>query len=290
MKYIVQLENVAKHYPAFSLKSINFNLAQGYLTGLVGPNGAGKTTLIKLLMSLLLPDSGEVCLFGKTYSNAEKQIKERIGFVYETPHFYDEFNLDTIAGIIAPFYSQWDKIIYKKLQQDFDLNPKAKFGKLSKGERTKFALNVALCHHAELLVLDEPTAGLDPVFRRELLEYFGGLISEGDTTILIATHITSDLDRTADYVTMISGGEIVLSSEKDRLLEDYKIIKGGVELEKYKNYFIGYRQNEFGIEALVNGASSIIEIGVDNDVVLEKPTLEDILFYTSSRKTGGKNE
>jgi ABC-2 type transport system ATP-binding protein len=202
MEPILELQNVTKKFPGFTLQDVSFSLEPGYIMGFIGANGAGKSTTIKLIMNLLRRDSGEIRVFGLDISKHENEIKNRIGFVYDENHFYEELTIREMKTIIAPFYRDWDDNVYKRLLKDFELPEKQRIKNLSKGMKMKFSLAIALSHHAELLLMDEPTSGLDPLIRSDLLEILADVIQDERRSVLFSTHITSDLDRIADYITL----------------------------------------------------------------------------------------
>ncbi len=280
MENVVEINRLVKSYEGFSLKEISFALPKGYIMGFIGPNGAGKTTTIKLILNLIRKQSGDIRIFGMDPIRDEVAVKSRIGFVHDAPLFYDYLCLHQIKNIIAPFYKRWDDAVYKKLFKEFELPEGKKFKELSRGTKMKFALVLALSHHADLIIMDEPTSGLDPVFRRELLEKLAQLLQDEEKSILFSTHITSDLERIADYITFINGGEIVFSAAKDAVLEQWGIVKGGKELlnESSKSLFRGIRLHEFGFEALTADCERVRRT-FNGQVVIERATLEDIMFY-----------
>ena len=207
----LDLSGVCKSFKGFSLEDVSFQLPKGYVMGLVGPNGAGKTTLIKLIMNLMAPEAGEIKILGLDSRFQEAQAKAKIGFVYDVMPFYPDVSLWNTKRAIAPFYDRWNEKLFLELAGTFELPLKKKVKSLSQGMRTKFALALALSHGAELLILDEPTTGLDPVFRRELLHGLSGLLQDEGKSVLFSTHITSDLERIADYVTFIRDGSVLLT-------------------------------------------------------------------------------
>ena len=170
MSKILEITNLRKDYKKFSLKDISFSLERGYIMGFIGPNGAGKSTTIKLIMNLINKNSGEIKIFGMDNEKNDTDIKQKIGFVYDENHFYEDLSIKTLHMIIAPVYKKWDKKKFNNYLSDFDLDPSKKIKQLSKGMKMKFSLAVALSHDAELIIMDEPTSGLDPVFRSEILE------------------------------------------------------------------------------------------------------------------------
>lgn len=285
MQNVLEIKNLRKDYKDFCLKDISFSLPEGYIMGLIGPNGAGKTTTIKLIMNLIIKNSGEIKLFGKDHIGNEVEAKSKIGFVYDNPNYYDHLNLKQLKGIIAPFYKTWDENVFQELVKKFELPLNKALKKFSRGMVMKSAIAIALSHHADFIIMDEPTSGLDPVFRRELLEMLGELMQDERKSILFSTHITSDLERIADYITFIHKGEIVFSRSKDEVMENYGLIKGGKELlnEETKSLFKGIRQSEFGFEALSDNVGGIKK-KFGEKVVIDKASLEDIMFFTGLEK------
>ncbi|KEH99173.1 ABC transporter ATP-binding protein [Clostridium massiliodielmoense] len=281
MDKILEVSNLRKEYDKFILDDINFTLDRGYIMGFIGPNGAGKSTTIKLIMNLIKKTSGEIKVFGKDNVRNEREIKEKIGFVYDESHFYEDLKVDTMKNIIASFYKNWNEDVFKKYIRDFDLDPKKKIKELSKGMKTKFQLAIALSHNAELIIMDEPTAGLDPIFRREILDILIDTIQDERKSVFFSTHITTDLDRIADYVTFINNGKMIFSQNKDEILENYAIVRGGLDLlnDENKKYFIGVSKNSFGFEAIVKNKNEVKRIFKDK-CIIERPTLEDIMIHT----------
>ncbi|AYD39978.1 ABC transporter ATP-binding protein [Clostridium fermenticellae] len=282
MDNIMEIKNLRKQYGSFTLKDISFTLPGGYIMGFIGPNGSGKSTTIKLIMNLVKKTGGEIKLFGMDMEKHEIEIKDRIGFVYDENYYYEELTIDQMRKVIRPFYSKWDDRIFDDYINRFSLNPKIKIKKLSKGMKTKFALAMALSHNAELIIMDEPTAGLDPIFRREILDILHELIQDGDKSVFFSTHITTDLEKIADYITFINDGNIVFSKEKDVIMDEYALIKGPLDLLNHENEtsFIGIRKNKYGFEALISDRKSIKRIYKDK-IIMEKASLEDIMFFTA---------
>ena len=282
MNKILEINNVEKNFEGFKLDNINFSLNKGYIMGFIGPNGAGKTTTIRLIMNLLKKNSGDIKIFGMDNVSDEVAIKDRIGFVYEESYFYEHLTVKKMKEIIAPFYSRWDDEKFNEYCDIFGLLPRKKIKDLSKGTKMKFSLAVALSHNAELLILDEPTSGLDPVFRDKLMDILREEIQDENKSILFSTHITSDLEKIADYITFINNGKIVFSDQKDILLENYKIIKGDTNIlsAEIKNELLGVKENKFGFEALCNVEKQ--SMFSQFEVVTEKPSLEQMMVYLSN--------
>lgn len=281
MDSILEVKNLRKEYKEFILKDISFSLERGYIMGFIGPNGAGKSTTIKLIMNLIRKSSGTINIFGKDNILHEREVKEKIGFVYDENYFYEEITLEEMKRIIAPFYKQWDNIAYDKYIKEFNLPSKKKIKELSKGMKMKYSLAIALSHNAELIIMDEPTSGLDPVFRSEMLDILYSIIQDENKGVFFSTHITTDLEKVADYITFINKGEIIFSALKDSIMENYGLVKGGNELldKDTKKEFIGLRENSFGFEGLTNNVERVKKL-FKNNIMIEKPSLDDILVYT----------
>lgn len=281
MDNILEIKNLNKSFKNFSLKNLSLSLERGYIMGFIGPNGAGKSTTIRLIMNLISKDSGDIKVFGKDNIKYNKDIKERIGFVYDEGDFYDHLTMSEMKNIIAPFYKRWDEKLFKKYLNLFGLENNKKIKDLSKGMRMKFSLALALSHNAELIIMDEPTSGLDPVFRSELLEILRDIMQDEKVSIFFSTHITNDLEKIADYITFINNGEIVFSGAKDEMLENYAIVKGPKDLldRDTKSQFIAIKENKFGFEALTNDVNKITKL-FGKEAFIERASLEDIMVYT----------
>ncbi|WP_054949304.1 phenol-soluble modulin export ABC transporter ATP-binding protein PmtA [Numidum massiliense] len=282
MENTVKLTNVSKAFANFHLQDVSFAIKRGYITGFIGPNGAGKTTTIKLMMNLLTRDSGAIEIFGKDVTNNEQSIKQRIGFVYADNCFYEHLTIAQMKRVIAPFYEQWDDTVFEQYRRAFNLQSNKKIKQLSKGMKTKFALAVALSHDADLIVMDEPTSGLDPVFRREILDILANIIQDEEKTVFFSTHITSDLEHIADYITFIHDGRIVFSETKDDVLAQYRLVKGSNELLDCdtRKLFTGVRETSVGFTGLTRQAELAQQL-FGAEAVFETPSLEDIMVYTA---------
>jgi ABC-2 type transport system ATP-binding protein len=280
MEYALDIRNLSKAYAGFRLNDVSFSLPRGYIMGLIGPNGAGKTTVIKLILNLIRRDGGEIRVLGLDNLAGEMEIKSRLGFVHDTPFFYEHLTLANIRKTVAPFYRDWDDGQFRRLADEFDLPLGKKFKALSRGMKMKFALAAALSHKADLLILDEPTSGLDPVFRRDLLKRLSAFIQDEGKAVLFSTHITSDLERIADFITFIRGGEIVFSSPRDQVLGAWVVVKGGPDIlaAEHKALFKGIRQGAYGVQALTAEAGEARR-RFGREAVIEAATLEDIMFF-----------
>ena len=285
MENILEIKNLRKSYKDFNLNNVGFELPRGYIMGLIGPNGAGKTTIIKLIMNLIRRDNGSISVFGKDVIGAEAEVKSNIGFVYDTPKFHIDIRLRDIAAATAMFYKEWDNNRFNELITEFNLDLKAKPRKLSHGQKTRFALAMGLSHNADLLILDEPAAGLDPVFRSRLMTILQEYIQGGEKSILLSSHIISDLEKIADYITFINYGEIVFSQSREQINDTWKIIKGN---NKYLNtetrkMMRGLRENEFQFEGITD---KIDKFNKDflKSVTVVNADLEQILVFLSKQE------
>ncbi|MBA9086451.1 ABC-2 type transport system ATP-binding protein [Fontibacillus solani] len=278
----VEIRNVSKSYKNYKLSNVSFQVPNGYITGLIGPNGAGKSTIIKSIMGMVIPDQGDISVLGQPIDSERADYKEQLGYISDENIYYDYLTLAEMKKIVAPFYSNWDEDLYLKYMDIFELPARKKIKECSKGMKTKFSIALALSHHPKLLIMDEPTAGLDPVFRRELLELLADYILDERNTILFSTHLTTDLDRVADYVTFVNRGQLVFSEAKDEVLDRYLIVKGGRELidGDIRKEFVGLRETGVGFEGLSRDRNRVVSL-FGNDVMYQTPTLEEIMYYTA---------
>jgi ABC-2 type transport system ATP-binding protein len=224
MEHILEINKLIKMYPEFILDEIDWNVPKGYVMGLIGPNGAGKTTTIKLIMNLIESDGGHVKVFGLDNIQNEKQIKNKIGYVGEEQYFYDHKSAEWTGEFVSHFYDKWDGEKYQSLLEQFEIPPKKRIRKFSKGMKVKLSLAIALSHNPELIILDEPTSGLDPIIRREVIDFLKTFTEENEKSVVLSSHITDDISRIADYITYMINGQIVMTESKDALLSNWKKI------------------------------------------------------------------
>jgi len=281
--YAIEVTGLRKRFKGFGLKDVTFQLPRGYIGGLIGPNGAGKTTIIKIIMNLVRPDSGSVKVFGLDHRTHEVEVKSRIGFVYDVPGFWGDMSLNAHRRAIGRFYPRWNDATFDRLASEFELPLNKHFNVLSHGVQTKFALVMALSHDADLLIMDEPTAGLDPIFRRELLQRLSTLLQDEGKSVLFSTHITSDLARIADFITLIRNGEVAFSLPKDELLEQWAVARGDASMLRRidPSLLRGSRRRAFGVEALVSDASAVRNT-LGSEVVIDKATLDDVMVLMTA--------
>jgi ABC-2 type transport system ATP-binding protein len=285
MANVVELRNVNKTYKGFTLKNATFNIKKGYVTGFIGANGAGKSTTIKLIMNLINKDSGDISIFGQSHLKDEIAIKERIGFVYDENIFFDGMTINQLKKIIAPAYKRWDEQQFQAYIHQFELPTDLKMKKMSKGMKMKTSLAFALSHHAEFIIMDEPTSGLDPVVRREILDILYDLMAEEEITIFFSTHITTDLERIADYIVFIDNGNIVFEKDIHSISEEYAVVKGDSTFltSDVRSNLIGIRETDIGFEALTSDTTKL-RMQLKNNVLIEPATLEDIMYYTKKER------
>lgn len=286
MNNILEISNLSKKISnKFEIKNLSFELKKGYVTGLIGSNGAGKTSLIKLIMGLYKKDNGSIKIFDMELEDNETMIKQHIGYVADTPHYIEKMSLEKNAKLIKPFYPDWDEDLFNKYINFFELDSQKYFSELSKGMKIKFALTMALSHNPDLLILDEPTAGIDPIFRREILDLLYDFVSDSEKSVLISTHITSDLDKIADYLLFMDEGEIVMNGIKDDILSSYSIVKGSKEQlsDSIKQNSLSYKLDLDSFESLVK--MDEIDFSNTDNLSFNKPTIEDIMFFYKKSKT-----
>lgn len=253
---VLSVDGLCKVYPAFELKNVSFGVEEGRIMGLIGRNGAGKTTTLKCILNLVHPGAGDVRFFGKRFEENELEIRQKIGFVSGGMESYLKKRLDTITDVTRRFYPTWDDAAYRRYMAAFELDGRKTPKELSSGMRVKYALTLALSHHARFLILDEPTSGLDPVSRDELMDIFLSLVREG-VSILFSTHITSDLDKCADDITYIRRGEIAASEDMEAFVSRYRLITLDEEPpEAMKAQLIGLKPAKHGYTALANAEAA----------------------------------
>ncbi|GHU88044.1 ABC transporter ATP-binding protein [Clostridia bacterium] len=272
----IEVSKLTKHYPNFALEKADIVVPNGYVCGFVGPNGAGKTTALKCMLGMVRPDGGEVKLLGRDVSDAS--VKEDVGVLFDQPYFQEDWKVKDIENALSPFYRRWSHDDYVKYLKLFELDAAQKFKNFSRGQKMKLGMATILSRGAKLLLLDEPTGGLDPVARDEMLDLMREYMEDEQRTILFSTHITSDLEKIADTIIYISHGRIAFSGEKDELTERYCVVRGGVgELPRDKRAKAhGYREHSSGYECLMD----VADIGgLPPGAVTDKAAIDDIVVF-----------
>lgn len=278
MENVIEVKGLRKKYKDFELKDINLSLQKGMIMGFIGENGAGKTTTIKAILNLINPTSGEIKIFGLDNKKEEEKIREDIGVVLDDSFLSEYLNAEDINKIMKNIYKNWDEKLFFEYIEKFKLPRKQISKEFSSGMKMKLKIATAISHKPKLLILDEPTSGLDPVARNEILDIFQEFIENGENSILVSSHITSDLEHIADYITFINEGKIVLSKERDELLEKYGLAKCSEEEFKTinSNDYIKYKKNRYDYEVLVEDKNEFKK--KYNISIVDRPSLEDIML------------
>ena len=280
---MIDCNNVSKRFTSFSLKNITFNLPAGYICGLIGENGSGKTTLINILSGLYSYD-GEVRISGRDYCNHEYDIKQDIGVVVHGDIFEAKESLISNANYFGRFYKKYSKNLLENYLERFNLNDKKKYKELSKGEKLKFALAFALAHEPRLLLLDEPGANFDIEFRKEFNSLLREFIIDGTRSVVLSTHIISDVEKFADYILFLKNGEQVLFGDVETIREKYRMVSG----EKYKikllkDRIIYLEEGRISCNALVKHDKQ----GFDKELKVWEPGIDELMYYIGKGKDYG---
>ena len=272
--YAVEIKGLKKSFDNFTLGPIDLNIPRGTIVGYIGQNGAGKSTTIKLLLGLLRPDFGEINILGKRDAQ-NVMLKDRIGVVFDDLYIPQEMNLMQVEKFCSMVYSKWDNEKFYELKNEFKLTNEKCIKNYSRGMKMKLGAAIALSHNAELLILDEATSGLDPIIRDEILDILLDFMQDENHTILISSHILSDLEKVSDYIAFINDGKLLFFEGKDELKEKYAICSiSNEEAEKIdSSAIVGRRVHNFGQDLLVKRDE------VHEDFELQKPSIEDIMIY-----------
>lgn len=270
--YAIEITNLNKSYKGFKIDNLNLAFPGGYILGLVGENGAGKSTTIKLILDMVHKDSGSISILGQDHKSVSK---EDIGVVMEENGLPESFNADEINAVLKNVYSVWNESKYYSYLKKFSLPLNKKIKDFSKGMKMKLYIAVALSHNAKLLILDEATSGLDPVVRDEILDIFYDFTRDENHSILISSHIVSDLEKLCDYIAFLHKGKLILFEEKDELLNNYCIIQCTEdEINDFEqSSVLGIRKNEYGVSAVVKKSA------VKGNINLIPINLEDLFVY-----------
>ena len=275
MEKVFEIKGLNKVYSGFALKNVNLSLPKGYIMGFIGKNGAGKSTTMNCMLGIAKPDSGSVKIFGNNIAELTNEEKEKIGVVLDGSPFAEILNIKDIETILKNIYKNWDSEKFNTLRKRFSLPKDKAIKDFSTGMRAKLNIAVALSHKAELLVLDEATSGLDPVVRDEILDILQDFVQDENHSVLISSHITSDLEKICDYIAFIRDGEIVFVENKDDLINNYAIIhcKNDEFAAVTPDAVISHKQNSFSTQALV------FKDKLTGEYVMDKPSIEDIMLY-----------
>lgn len=283
----IEIKDLTKKYDGFTLDKVSFNVPKGSIMGFIGQNGAGKTTTINAILNIVKKDEGEIKLLGLDHEKDEYDAKKQIAAVFDELPFDDRLNAITIDKVLREVFEEWSSETFFNYLDRFSLPRKKKFGKFSKGMKMKLQIASALSHNAKLLIMDEATTGLDPVVRNEILDIFLEYLQNEDHSILMSSHITSDLDKVADSVTFIDKGKVLISGYKDDILYSHGILK--CTKDDYKDIapedIVSARLNDFGAEIMVSDKAECSR--KYSGAVIDPATLEDIMLFYVNR---GKKE
>ena len=280
---LIQVNNLCKIFPSFKLDGVSFSLEQGYIMGFIGRNGAGKSTTLKSMLNLMNNDGGTVSLCGLEMPKDEIEIKNQVGYVFGGVDFYPEAKIGSITNVTKTFYREWNEELYKNLCDRFEIDQNKRFKQLSAGMKVKYSIAVAMSHNPKLLILDEPTSGLDPAARDDLVLLFQEFIEDGEHSILFSTHITSDLEKCADYITYIKQGKILASTDQESFRKSYISVAGkkeqlGADVE---SKIIGLHTHQLGFEGLMKSEDKAL--AEKGGFEIAEPTLEDIMIHIERR-------
>jgi len=278
MKNAIEIKDLKKNYANFSLEIKNLKIPEGTIVGLIGENGAGKTTLIKAILNIIKKDAGTIKIFDKDYKKEEQNIKEDIGVVLDDMFFPEILKICDIDVIMKDVFKNWNSKMFFNYLKDFGILANKKIKELSKGMRKKLEIATALSHNPKLLILDEPTSNLDPVVRNEVLDIFLDFIKDESHTILLSTHITSDLEHIADRIIFIDNGSIVLDNIRDELIDNYGILKCDLKyFDKInKEDIIKYKKNKYDVQILIFDREKMSK--KYKNCIIDKITLEDLMI------------
>ena len=280
MNNALEVSHLTKDYGSFKLDDVSFTVPGGTIMGLIGENGAGKSTTIKCILNLIHRDGGTITVFGRDNREEERAVKEQIGVVLDECLFHDLLQPKQIGKILSSLYPNWDNKLFEHYRKKFGLTENKTVKEFSRGMKMKLAIAAAFATRPRLLILDEATSGLDPVVRDEILDEFLEFIQDEDHAILISSHITSDLEKAADYITYLHKGKVALTGAKDELLDTYgKLVCSRADLERVESaLLVGVRTNQFGCEALVKDRHAFTRRYPA--LTVDPVTLEDIMVLT----------
>lgn len=280
MENILELQQVSKSFPKsnFMLDQVSFSLPYGAILGFVGENGAGKTTTIGCILNTIIKDSGTVKLFGREMNDTDTDMREKIGVVYDGENFPVYWSAEQLSKVMQGLYTKWDNALFKKYLDEFRLPEKQKIKQYSRGMTMKLAIAAALAHHPQLLILDEATSGLDPVMRDEMLDVFLEFVQEENHSILLSSHITSDLEKIADYIIFIHNGKLIMTASKNDLVYNYAVMRCRESqfLALDPGDILAYRKRDFQIDVLVsNGKEAEKKY---KNIVIDHVSIDEIML------------
>ncbi len=284
MENALEVELLRKEYGDFILNDISFFLPTGHIMGFAGQNGAGKTTTVRLILNMAARNKGSIKVLGMDNLFAEQKIKQEIGTLFDEIFFVDNWKVADTEKAIKSFYGNWDGALYRRYAKDFSLPLNKRVKELSRGMKMKLMLACALAHKPKLLILDEPTSGIDPVARMELLEILSSYVSDGKNSVFFSTHITTDLDKIADYMALIENGNLFYAGLKNELLKSYLLIKGEhAQLrEELRAKIIGLTLLRTEFEGLI--AASPAAMAPAENLRMRTPTIDELVVHLIKQK------
>lgn len=253
MNTALTITGLTKKYDNFTLDNISFSVPSGSIVGLIGENGAGKSTTVNSILGLIKKDGGKITILGQDIDDLDYTVKEKVGVVFDGSNFSEELTPIKLSKVLRDIYSSWDQSYFNDLLSQLDIPAAKKIKTFSKGMKMKLSITAAFAHHPHLLILDEATSGLDPVVRDDILDMFLEFVQDEEHSILVSSHITSDLEKVADYIVFIHEGKMIFCMPKDELLERYGIIKcGAAQFDAVdKNDIVAYRKQDYEWQILV---------------------------------------
>ena len=285
MEYALEVKNLTKEYKDFAVKDISLKIPRGSVVGLIGENGAGKSTFINSILNIVKPNEGEITILGKDLYTYEKEIKEEIAVIFDRSHYNENFKPSFVGKMLSKIYKNWDNEKFYDLLKDFNIPVDKKIKQFSKGMKMKFEFACALSHSPKFLILDESTSGLDRVFRDEILEILRDFTMEEEHSLLMSSHITSDLDKIADYIAFIHDGKMQFIKTYEDIHDNYGVISCKKEfLENLsKEDIVAYKKETFGYKVLIKNRMEIMK--VYKHLIIENASIEDVmLFYIRGEK------
>lgn len=279
MDNALEITNLRKTYTDFQLKDVTLSIPKGTIMGLIGENGAGKSTVINAMLNIVRKEKGEIKIFDKDVDKYEREIKEDIAVIFDECHYNPRFKCETVGKIMAKVYKSWQPEVYDNYLTQFQLPRDKRIKDFSKGMKMKLAFAVALSHEAKFLILDEATSGLDPVVREEILDILKEFVVDENHTVLISSHITSDLDKISDYISFLHDGEMIFTKTYEDIHENYGVVKCGEKLFDSidKKEIIAYKKEDFEYRLLVSDKRAFEKIY--QDAVIERASLEDVMLF-----------
>lgn len=276
---VLEIQEISKDYDGFVLDKVSFKIPRGVIMGLIGENGAGKSTTINCILNETQKTDGKILIFGKDHILDEIEVKDKIGVVFDENHFPDIFTAEEIGKFMSGIYSGWDWPLYRRYLEKFELPNDKKIKDFSKGMKVKLAFAVALSHEAELLILDEATSGLDPIIRDEVLDMLIDFVQDENHSVLVSSHITSDLEKVADYITFLHKGKLIFTHEKDSLIDNYGILNCGAAVFDTldKSEIVAYRKEDYQFRVLVKDRNKAAKQYAN--AIVGPATIEEIMLF-----------